>query len=163
MVKKGPFLGPTSPPNCHVACPHATTSIIPNLNLALCSVHGQKKSFRGTHTFLLFSMNPPMGNPISPTLLLLCLGQWEIHHVWFCWPPDERKFKFQSQPINPTFPYTSNITLNPRKCLFKISITVGVLISEGWRDNLPFLLTTFQSCLLMYGNMDGTSRNNPFL
>ena len=54
MVKKGPFLGPTSPPNCLVACPHATTSIILNLNLALCSVHGEKRICRGTPMFLLF-------------------------------------------------------------------------------------------------------------
>ena len=104
-----------------------------------------------------------MDNPISPTFLLFCPGQWDIFLVWFCWPPDERKFKFQSQPINPSFPYTSNITLKLGKCLFKIYITIGVPISEGWRGNLPSVLTTFQSCLLMYGNPAGTSRNNPFL
>ena len=53
-VQKGLFMGPTSPPNCHVACPHATTSIILNPNLALSSVHGEKRSCRVTQTFLLF-------------------------------------------------------------------------------------------------------------
>ena len=52
--QKRPFLGPTSPPNCLVACPHATTSSTLNPNLALSSVRGEKRSCRGTHTSLLF-------------------------------------------------------------------------------------------------------------
>ena len=52
--QKGPFLGPTSPPNFHVACPHATISITRNPNLALSSVHGEKRICRGTQTSLLF-------------------------------------------------------------------------------------------------------------
>ena len=57
VIKGGqnrPFPGSTSPPNCPVTCPHATTSIILNLNLTLSSVHGEKRSCRGTQTSLLF-------------------------------------------------------------------------------------------------------------
>ena len=52
--QKRPFLGSTSPPNCHVACPHATTSITLNLNLVLSSVHEERRSCRGTHAPLIF-------------------------------------------------------------------------------------------------------------
>ena len=73
MVKKGPFLGPTSPPNCHVACPHATTSISLNLNLALYFVHGGKKSYMGVQVFPVFP-RIPYGQPnISNTYSLLPL------------------------------------------------------------------------------------------
>ena len=51
--QKRPFLGPTSPPNSPVACPHATTSIILNLNLVLSSVREERRSCRGTQTPLL--------------------------------------------------------------------------------------------------------------
>ena len=51
--QKRPFLGPTSPANCRVACPHATTSIILNLNTVLSYVHGEKRSCRGTQEPLL--------------------------------------------------------------------------------------------------------------
>ena len=54
MVKKGPFLGPTSPPNYPVACPYAKTSIILNLNMALYSVHGERKRYKGTQVILVF-------------------------------------------------------------------------------------------------------------
>ena len=101
-----------------------------------------------------------VGNPISPASPLLFLGQWESHPVWFFWPPDEGKFKFQAQPIIPTFPDTSNITLNPRKCLFKIFKIIGVSAPKCRRGNLPSMLTSFQCCLLVYRNMVGTGRNN---
>ena len=46
--QKRPFLGSTSPPNCPVTCPHATTSINLNLNLVLSSVREKRRSCRGT-------------------------------------------------------------------------------------------------------------------
>ena len=73
MVKKGSFLGPTSPPNCPVACPHATTSIILNLNLTLCFVHGEKKSCMGIQMSPVF-LQIPYGQPnISNASALLPL------------------------------------------------------------------------------------------
>ena len=45
-VKKGSLLGPTSPPNCHVACPYATTSISVNLNMELYFVHEERKIYK---------------------------------------------------------------------------------------------------------------------
>ena len=51
--QKRPFLGSTSPPNYPVACPHATTSIILNLNLALSYVREERRSCRGTQAPLL--------------------------------------------------------------------------------------------------------------
>ena len=80
--------------------------------------------------------------------------------MWFFQPPYEGEFKFQTQPISPTFPDTSNIALDPRECLFKIPETKRVLASEYRRGNLPFILNSFQWCLLVYGNMVGTSRNH---
>ena len=54
MVKKGPFLGPTSPFNYLVACPHATTSTTLNSNLVLSFVREERISCRGTQEPLLF-------------------------------------------------------------------------------------------------------------
>ena len=53
MVKKGSILGPTSPPNYLVACPHATTSIIQNPSLVLSSIREERRSCRGTQAPLL--------------------------------------------------------------------------------------------------------------
>ena len=66
-------MGPTSPPNCHVACPRATTSVILSMNLALCFIHGEKKICMGIYMFLLF-LEIPYGQPnISNTSALLPL------------------------------------------------------------------------------------------
>ena len=66
-------MGPTSPPNCPVACPHATTSISLNLNMVLYFVHGDKKSYMGTQVFPV-SPRIPYGQPnISNTSSLLPL------------------------------------------------------------------------------------------
>ena len=65
-------MGP-SPPNYPVACPHATTSISMNLNLALYFVHGEKKSYMGIQAFPIFP-RIPYGKPnISNTSALLPL------------------------------------------------------------------------------------------
>ena len=52
--QKRPFLGSTSPPKYHVACPHARTSITLNLNLVLSSIREERRSCRGTQAPLLF-------------------------------------------------------------------------------------------------------------
>ena len=52
--KKRPFLGSTSSPNYLVACPHATISIILNLNLVLRFVREEKRSCRRTQMSILF-------------------------------------------------------------------------------------------------------------
>ena len=70
VVKKGSFLGPTSPPNCPVACPYATISISPNLNLALYSVHGEKKSYKGAQVIPVFLEIHCRQPNISSTTLL---------------------------------------------------------------------------------------------
>ena len=51
--QKRPFLGSTSPPNYPIACPHATTCIIQNMNLVLSSVHEKRKICRGNEAPLL--------------------------------------------------------------------------------------------------------------
>ena len=158
MVKVGPFLGPTSSPNCLVACPHATTSTSLNLNLALSSIHGEKRSCSGTQASLLFLRTlyekQNISNIAAPLLWLVRIPSYMVFP-----PPDEGKFKFQTQPINPTFPNTSNITLDPGKCLFKIPKIIGVSAPEYRRGNLPSVLTSFQCCLLVYRNMVGTIKN----
>ena len=66
-------MGPTSPPNYPVACPHVTTSISLNLNLALYFIHGEKKSYMGSQAFHVFP-RIPYGKPnISNASTLLPL------------------------------------------------------------------------------------------
>ena len=79
--KRGHFLGPTSPPNCLVACPHATTSINMNLNLELYFVHGEKKSYMRIQAFPIFPIIP-YGQPnISNTCSLLPLLMRSIPYM----------------------------------------------------------------------------------
>ena len=111
----------------------------------------------------IFFQKSIINNPISTTLLLFCLCQWEVFPVWFCWPPYEREFEFESQLVNSTFLYTTHISLNLGKCMFKIPVTVGVSNLQGWRCSLPYMLDSFQSQLLMLGNMVDTCGDNLFL
>ena len=75
VVKKGSFMGPTSPPNCPIACPYATTSISQNLNLALYFVHGERKSYKGVQVIpVLLEIHYRQPN-ISNTTSLLPLSK----------------------------------------------------------------------------------------
>ena len=124
-------------------------------------MEGRKVIWEFKHS--LFFQKSIIDNPISPTLLLLCLCQWEVFPVWFCWPPNERELEFESHPINSTFLHASHISLNPGKCMFKIPVIVGISNPKGWRGSLPSMLTTFQSQLLMLVNLASTGRDNLFL
>ena len=64
---------------------------------------------------------------------------------------------------SPTLPNTSNITLNPGKCMFKIFEIIGVSVPEGRRGSLPPMLTAFQSYFLMFGDLADVGRNKFFL
>ena len=55
--KKGVISGPNIFPQLS-GCPHATTSISLNLNLALYFIHGEKKSYMGVQAFPIFPKNP---------------------------------------------------------------------------------------------------------
>ena len=55
--QKGAISEPNISPNCPIACPRATTSIILNLNMALCFVHGEKKLY-GNSDVPSFFINP---------------------------------------------------------------------------------------------------------
>ena len=64
-------MGPTSPPNCPVACTYATISISLNLNLALYFVHGERKSYKGAQVILvLLEIHCRQPNISSTTLLM---------------------------------------------------------------------------------------------
>ena len=74
-------MGPTSPPNCPVACPHATTSISLNLNLAFYFVHGERKSYKGVQVILVFLEIHYRKPNISNTALLLPLSKRNPHYM----------------------------------------------------------------------------------
>ena len=159
MVKKGHFWAWHLPPTVLL---HVLMQQPPLFRIWIlhCALFMERRDVVGELRCPFFFYEPSPGNPISPASLLLFLGYWEIHPVWFYWPLSEGKFKFQAQPISPTLPDTSNITLNPGKCLFKISKIIGVFAPKCRRGNLPSVLTSFQHLFLVYINIVGTGRNN---
>ena len=112
---------------------------------------------------LICLQKTPVNNPVLPTSLLLCPSQGKIHVVWCCWPPNKRKFKLQTHPINSTFLHTSHITLDSRECMFKILKAVGIPISKCIGGILPFVLAASQCNLLLLGNGFDTSGSYLFL
>ena len=78
VVKKGSFMGKTSPSDYLVACPYETTSISPNLNLALYFVHGERKIYKGVQVIpMLLEIHCRKPN-ISNTAPLLPLSKINI-------------------------------------------------------------------------------------
>ena len=130
VVKKGSFLGQTSPPNYPVGCTYATTSISLNLNLAFYFVHGERKSYKGVQVIpVLLEIHYRQPN-ISNIASLLPLSK-KVFLVWFCLPPNNRKFELKSQTIGSKLLYTVHISLNPRKRMLKVPEIVRVPILQG--------------------------------
>ena len=104
-----------------------------------------------------------MGNSVFTPLLLLYLSQWKIIPIWPCWPPNKWKLEFKSQPVNSTLLHTINISPDPRVHLFKVFKEIRVPFLQWWRIILPYMLTTFQIQMLLFGNLANTSGDDLFL
>ena len=117
----------------------------------------------GKLRFLICPQKASVNNPVLPASLLLYPSQGKIHVIWFCWPPNKRKFKPQTQLVNSTFLHTSHVTLDSRECMFKILKAVGILVLKCIGGILPSVLASFQCNMLLPRNGFGTSGYYLFL